>query len=593
DPWGITDPSGQPFCLYEWTGVGAPTLATLPSDPGTGAAGVSWTDADCLGVVPLGSTDPLEYVWQDHAAAYERQVGAPRYLPEGRGIPQRVHVAILDSSADSDPHELEPTTGEYLHGRAISQVIRRSTCPRGREDVCIPDFDTQLVLDQGGDDGTEGGHYGSIARLAQALEQAVFDGGERTIIPLAVGWHPRYQHRDGDPLAPEAQTVAAVRAALDWATCSGALVLAAAGNQTSSADGAGALYPAAWESTPSSCNLERPIVYAAGAVGWDGEPIGLTRDGGMARLQGYGEAVSADNRIEVKRTRTSFWGGGSIGTLRPRAEPTDELLGIWTGTSMGVASVAAAATLVWGYRPDLSNHDVADWLFWAGETMDQRADLCPWNGNAGELCPQARRVTACGALQSVLASACPSCEVPCAAGMGRAEPSAEVLDRLLSLGKEQGLVAEGVELSTPIVGSSCSAPVYGDSGYEPSRAYCPWEAGESWTAAPERLDPQPGPNGCGVCALFGQGTKGDLVYLSILDDFRGTLEEPTLVIPNYGNIALADAMNEPMLTGGDIAAVPLPWSSASYPPDTKIAFIYRESPNHVGQVVSTTLPFYP
>jgi len=573
----FTDPAvihagGHPFCLYTHSSPsGSFSTAGLPADPGSGVPGDAWTDPDCLGVTALqAETEPtaLELVTEAHVHAYRAQVGRPNALPEAPGLPQPVTVAILDSSVDSEPVEVEPTTGEYLHGRAISLAIRDSTCPNGRDSVCIPDFDTHLVLDQGGDPLVPGGHYGSIATLAQKIEQAVLDGGSRLVIPLAVGWHPRYQHRNADTSERESHGVHAVRAALDWATCEGALVLAAAGNRGASGgdDGSEPLCPACWETLGSSCDPEKPIVYAAGAVNPSQSPIALTREGGVARLQGAGFAVSVE---------------GVAGT-------DEQPLGIWTGTSMGVASVATAATLAWGYQPSLTNHDIASALYDAGKSLDVEAEFCLF-----EECGVARRIDACTALIDALAMTCPHCDPRC-----ETDPEARVvlgeehLDVLLSRANEELLVEEPV-VSESIEGTGCEGVVYGDGSYDEDQPYCPWQQGDGYASAPDVLDPQPDPDGCGVCAVFTAVSKsGDLLYLDIRENFAGVLADPTLTIPGYGTIAVGDAMSSSYLVAGDTVAVPLGASSISYSSPI-LSFVSYPSPgSQKGVVVSAEIPVY-
>ena len=570
--------NGQPFCLYQYTG--SPSLfstAGLPADPGNGAPGDQWTDADCLGVIALNAT-PTELVTSAHVSASHAQMGRPSELPSIAGLPAPIRVAVLDSSETSNINDVEPTTGEFLHGRAVSMVNREHACPEGRAGgVCIPDFDTYLVLDQGGDAMTPGGHYGRMSSLATALEEAVVEAaGEQLVIPLALGWHPRFQHRDGDPLLPEATTVQAVRAALDYAACQGALVLAAAGNKTSAGEQTGALCPACWETSTPSCDNTRPLVYAVGAVTPTGEPLPTSRQGGQPPLVAAGQAVSADNRVE-----------NVVGPA----------LGSWTGTSMGVAHIGAIATIAWGYRPNLNAKSIMALVRDSGRTIAAQADFC-FESTQNQPCPSVVRATACGLLGELFAEGSPVCtNGGCPEDLNCEEnPSAEVtlsaetVNALVAFTNPDDLLNQS--LNNPIT-SSCTNAVYGDGVFDQNQNYCPWESSDSYADAPFSVDPQPGSNPCGVCALLYQQTLQQ-TYMDIDKNLVGFLTEPTLYVPNYGNIALSDNMQSKYLFAGDQIMVPhgTSLSNITLGKAPTLSFVWYEYSGAKPVVLSVEIPIY-
>ena len=497
------------------------------------------------------------------------QMGSPDSLPTIGSLPQTVRVAILDSSVDSDPNEVEPTTGEYLHGRMVAAAVQENSCTAG---VCIPDFDSYLVLDEGGDPNVPGGHYGSVGTLATAIESAVINAaGSRLLMPLAVGWTNRFNHRDADPNLPEANTVKAVHAALSYAVCEGVLTLAAAGNRTSSEDFADPVYPAAWEEDIVACDDERPLVYAVGAVRPSGDPLAVSREGGQPPFVAAGQAVTYD-----------LAGTAATGT--------------WTGTSMGVAHVAAAATLVWGYRPSLTPSQVMDEVWAAAFDLGVSADFC-FHSLLGEPCPDSRRVTACDTLSHLLSPQSPVCmyggcpEPSCAARPTELPYLTEdELDLLMSI-VDEGAV-NGETLGERVDGTPCSNDVYGNGTLDPNQNYCPWESTGAYEASPFTLDPQPDPDPCDVCSIVSQN-KTDYVYMAIDSNLQGYLTSPTLHVQSYGYIALSDGMQPPILHANDIVAVPLHELSPNYGSGTTLSFEWYKYQGGTPRLLNVEIIQYP
>lgn len=568
--------SGEPFCLYEYVGSPASfTTATLPIDPGTGRIGDDWTDADCLGVIPFAPPDPADIVTPAHVQASRIQSGRPEYLPVVGGLPETTRVAILDSSVNSGLSEVEPTTGEFLHGRAVSMRIREDLCPEGRGKPCVVDFDTYLVLDEGGDPNVPGGHYGSVASLAVALEEAIINAsGDNLVIPLAVGWHPRFDHRNGDITEPIAQTVDAVRAILRHAVCNDVLVLAAAGNRTGSDDISGALCPACWEEHVVDCQDWRPMVYAIGGVGAGGVPLSISRKDGQPPLVAPADGISAENVV-----------GSEEGPS----------LGAWTGTSMAVANAGAAAALVWSYLPQANPAEVMAFVRQNARLVAEQADVCVDNVLSNS-CPPVAQITTCDALRAVLGPESPLClnggcpEAPCGAEPDVQPELSNATIALLQSLANPDLVTEG-RLDVPVVGTACSQSVFGNGVLDPNQLYCGWETVASYASEPQSLDAQPGSSPCGACALIKGDT--DQVYMAINHNMIGYLSDPVLEVPSYGYVALADTMPpNTFLAAGDIASVPLAGLDGHYGNGAHLSFVWQKTLGAPQVQVSVEIPVY-
>jgi hypothetical protein len=164
----------------------------------------------------------------------------------------------------------------------------------------------------------DGGRLGTQGDLAQAINRAVEawlaePSQPHLVINLSVGWDRRIGGPDPDGPNAHGGPVRAVHAALERAACLGALVVAAAGNDSGGPQAKqGPLYPAAWETepmpTPEACkkigavrskggssgadsksrtNFEanrRPLLFSAGGLLGNDRPLPTGRNGGRPRL---------------------------------------------------------------------------------------------------------------------------------------------------------------------------------------------------------------------------------------------------------------------------------------------------------------------
>lgn len=190
---------------------------------------------------------------------FDREAGALPWLPSAP--PRQVLVAVLDVSPDSV--EGVPV-GRIGHGHAVGSIIHDSTCPWGNQGACATREISTLALPLTKPDVRDwstGGTFGSQADVAQAIfrtlnvaqGQVDQQGPLPLIINLSLGWDPRWTD---SPLGRRLVgvnvpgPVESVRRALEFASCRGAVVFAAAGNNPNgTALATGPMLPAAWEST--------------------------------------------------------------------------------------------------------------------------------------------------------------------------------------------------------------------------------------------------------------------------------------------------------------------------------------------------------
>ena len=291
-----------------------------------------------------------------------------------------VEVAVIDAS----PFGLERPDLSG-HGYAVSHAIASVLCLDDR--ACADHVRATLTLPMIQADGraqvsANGGHFGYLYQLGDAIEQAVRAARSRhLVLNLSLGWDARMT-ADADPDAGY------VLQTLRHAACAGAVAIAAAGNLPG---GEAAMLPAAWEALPApgDCRefglpdpqAERPLVHAVAAVGAEDTFVATTRQRGKPRLAAY----------------------GLYATMRDAA---GRPVGPISGTSAAAAFVSGIAAATWAAAPDLAPGAVMDALYEGGlELSADAADLC----FRGPCQQRPRRLSLCGALTHV--GAAPRCTV--------------------------------------------------------------------------------------------------------------------------------------------------------------------------------------
>lgn len=375
------------FCLYTYQGAGTVTnVSDVTSLIGNGLLVVA---PDRMVTYSLG--EPLgELLWPALAEEFDRQVGRTT-LPLGAGS-SRARLTLVDTSPTTgmNPGELPETSP---HGAALMRFARHLLC--SGSDDCVAELATRLALGYKDFEGARlidrdeeaGGFFGTISELAQAIWLAAAPGaetGQLQVVNLSVAWDGIFGGLEGqvELMPPDVQAVfQAIRAA----DCSGALVVAAAGNLADELGPThGALLPAAWtdRQDPSGdfCAGAGPytprLLYAVGGVDSVGEPLTNARPGSATELAAYADhAVIADPQTGL---------------------PTEVL----TGSSVAalVTSVTAAAAAY--YRPDLTGPELMDEIQTAGDPLGRAAEIC----HGGPPCPGVRYVSLCRTVAQLCAN---------------------------------------------------------------------------------------------------------------------------------------------------------------------------------------------
>lgn len=403
-PGGELPPLLRRFCLYRW-----PLAMGEPAAPDHEQLIVVSQEAP----VVVTQTSPLLYMKN---AAFEQAGGLG---PLGVLGEHPVMVAVVDSGSsvgNVDPRD---------HGGAMSGLARGLACD-GRPD-CEASVRRTLALPiepDGSVDDPNGGVYGTRAHVAIGIVEAVNtwrqavlagdpDLAPRLVINLSLGWvaedvgecgasqaspwcgtstvlpFRQFVLGEAGPASYAGRVgVEALHAALLYASCQGALIIAAAGNGRGDSCNEEPMAPAVWSKyrapTYAECsglgflpNVDigfgpaveapehaAPLVLSVAAVDHQDQPIAATRPGTLTPLVAPGYHA--------------------IG--RPSTTPL-------TGTSVSAAMVSGAAALVWSHKRELSPREVVDALWHFGRTLP----LVPEAQRYGAAPTQVRRLDACRA----------------------------------------------------------------------------------------------------------------------------------------------------------------------------------------------------
>lgn len=494
----------QRFCVYE-----AARVASPPRPPEAGA-GLVQADPDVAALVAAGSHDDLQTMTATPLQVqFENQIGLGQPLPPRTA---NTRLIFLDTQPTGSEAPLEP--GKSLHGYTLAQLAADVVCgpAAGPGDTPCPQIATQLAMPRLRFDSKNpaksrsnqqtGGYFGTLTDLATAISSAV-EGWHRCrkhplapgcagtprnlILNLSLGWDPAAfggLEPNADGLKTPAQTV---YYALRYAAIRGVLVVAASGNVSGGTPSpAGPTLPAAWEGSPPMDSLPSgngPLLYAAGALRADGQPLGSMRLQAMPLRAAFADHVVVGDR-----------------TGRP--------LPPMTGTSVAAAVVSAVAAVVWDYRPDLDRDGVMDLLTRQGLPLADRAYF--WNPGAtpASPAPTATRVTLCAAVTAACSGH------PCGS-TGAALPSCAALETpafpsALSLADQSfqaHVVLDGSSFEESTApATQCSTPVTlrFPRGQNPANP-CPDQDSVALGAGPW-VYPQPEQDPCPPCNLQSGGT---------------------------------------------------------------------------------------
>lgn len=526
--WDLLTNPGPPFeryCAYEAVfrpHEPRPNPADLnhPSLQGLSGASVGRVRPQPTGTLSAGGPTPMSTAMGPHLWNYFAQRVELPARPIWVGPPS-VRLAIVDTSPRRS------TAPNSLHAPTLGGIAEALACPSSGP--CPLEVSYELALPRkkrGVVDRVNGGYYGTLWELAQgiakATEHARLDGIQRLVINLSLGFEPagysswpaqHLGHINGNSTLPA--PLRAVHAALVFARCQGAVVLAASGNDDfGEKDRTGPLLPAAWQRhsspTPTQCK---------------------TFPGGLGiKARPHGPLVTAVGGIDHRRK--------ALENARPRSTPALVAPGsgavspkgassVLTGTSVSTLVASTAVALAWAQRPSVTAQAALDMVAASARPLQWRASFCPGKST----CPKVRRVSLCRAQ----AKACgddPSCDTgACPADVETAAPSWPqgmlTIGGLAALG---GGVPSSWLMGAPQKVASCtSSPVRAPMGWR-TRTGCPLGrrvAARELDTGPQPLDPM-----CPACFVF--QTPANILMAMDLSPFvpGGAMHDVHLVLSN-------------------------------------------------------------
>ena len=480
------------YYQFTWTDAQPPTeteLADIYEEPQIEALG-----PNCVAM--SAQTSPTDSILTETLGPVLRDIfhvrtgrasGVDIGLPATSTPEPRVTVMVVDTQ----PNNLvvEPTS---KHGLQMGNIIADLACP---DDLasCRTEIEYVVGLPRDGltaPDYIHGGIVGTHADLALGIYEALRRWEEanttratpsQLIINLSVGWEPIIF--GGDEAAPTA-AVEAIRTALQLASCKGALIVAATGNEGDFCGTTGPLLPGGWETLPAPDAMEcqllgapggtqlgsyQPLVHAVGGMDSDLSPMPGTRDNANPRLVGAATNVVAG----------------------------DPLHGGLTGTSVGAAVATAAAALVWSYRDTLTGSEVMDRVYDSGGSLGGTTGDFALSGTTPA---EIRHVDACAALEAACNEPnanCPPMPLTCSTALPPS--SADIAAALSALSSVHTVALSPVSL--PVIDSSCvdtcgtPVTVQRAAGSTPNCA--------AFTVDPtdHLINPTPDSIGCPTCGL--------------------------------------------------------------------------------------------
>ncbi len=503
------------YCVYEHHGA-------RPSPPVVD--GLTRLDPDAMAVMPFGTL--ADAVWPAVSAHFLSQAGDVE-LPATGG--ERVRLAVIDTAATRESGG-EDYPGTSAHGFTLLNLARRLTCAGSLENACVAQVSSRLALawecfdreqyEAACRNGVDGGLYGLISETAQAIYAEVRQwrdvGPRRLVLNLSIGWDPALGGRE-NLVADMPAPVAAVHAALEDATCRGAVAIAAAGNREGGPTPEnGPILPAGWETRAA------PSFNACVALGVTPAPSHFQGSANAYRPLVYGASGvrASDDRLWNARTASSpplaaFADHAQVTTLAGLPTP------VLTGSSAAALVVSAATAAAGYYRPDLKPYELAQEVYRGARSLGRAPDYCL----DGMPCPRplltVGRVTMCGTLAYACRAGGPFCPVTLPGCTAPAPLSFAAVD--FTAFHASATPLDLVPLTAPYPQSAeCRFEQLLHAAGTVPRDPCPhWQY---YSRSPSRAsEPQPGPYPCPNCSR-----RDNLVYIEIDENYDGTLTDATL-----------------------------------------------------------------
>jgi Subtilase family len=388
-------PGVASLCLYLWLTPDQPPAPAQVAGLFSVSGATDLTE-DVAVVFPSASFSPEEQALIDGLRSSLRaQVGTAALVPNLPAAPA-ARIVVIDSAPDAAAGQIVP--GASRHGDTLAHLIEDLACAQtGDGQRCAAEVTTALALPQiaPGVSGPDGGHVGTLSDLARAIERALLtwqaDRGSksgappRLVLNLSLGWEdtPGIADCTDGALATLKPPARAVRGILQQAAAQGALIIAAAGNNSGGpSPRTGLVCPGRYQSVPKDSDASQSLVIAVSGVDYQDRPLAQTRPGGIAGIAALGLGGVA-------------W------------DPSDPTPPPLTGTSVSTAVVSAIAAVVWAFRPSFTVPGVVSAIYRGGVDLGN-GDRCP---RGSSLC-RSRRASACGALRA--AGATLACAPPAA-----------------------------------------------------------------------------------------------------------------------------------------------------------------------------------
>ena len=237
------------YCVYEWEGGqgGRPQASSLPNRADMRL------ERDCQVVAP--QTAPSAGARALYHRAFAKQVNLPDYPPlEVKTRRERnVDIYVLDTSDDELTTNLP--SGGQPHGLAVGALARYMSCyfSKGEAPYCAANIRSLAALSLGRKS------FGYISDVTDAIHRAMKlrrTSSRKAIFNLSLGFDASYteQTKRGERVAEQA-----LLRAIQWATCSGVLVIASSGNRYSEKFSPGPTFPGGWESVDRAAAPVHPI----------------------------------------------------------------------------------------------------------------------------------------------------------------------------------------------------------------------------------------------------------------------------------------------------------------------------------------------
>lgn len=464
---------------------------------------------------------------------YRRQLRLPT-APVVTSTAPVVRVALVDTAPAGAPSPRSP------HSPALAALARDVLCDGA---ACAAEIVPYLGMPRrrGGQiDLVNGGYYGTLFELAQAIAAAARDSSGPTVINLSLGWEPQAGHAVpaaywaivADNVSASRSIPAPVRAVLTavaYARCRGALVVAAAGNDPMGRGLVqGPTLPAAWATLGAPSDAQCRAVFQ----------VAHRIDGGALLVAASG---MAGDRARVANHRR--------GALAELSAPATAAVGsngghVLTGTSIAAVTLSSVAAAVWAIAPTWTPSQVYEAIYSSARTTPLTAEICAPTG-----CRGARAVLACQAQ----AAACTkrgtcapmTCPTPTAPGWD-ATMFAAGRGAILQRGGGY-LEASSAFTATSTFGASCGATrVMNRPG-----TGCPFDASPAYQH--QDTGPQPGMPICPACFVTLHEDEA-YFHMWVADDVPGGWVHRPMLVLDDGREQVRFALGGPLEAGSSRVA---------------------------------------